>query len=120
MNIVEPILFQARCQPEAPALCAQGRNSINYARLTAQMNNVARRAMACGLKRGDVVALSILTSCSIDASFSALHRWGIVSVSVAMQKPPDGLEDRCRDRQHCLSVRSARATLVPGQFLDRG
>jgi len=92
MNIVEPILFQARCQPEAPALCAQGRDSISYARLTAQMNNVARRAMACGLKRGDIVALSVTDQLLHSIVILGLAQVGIVSVSVAMQKPPEELK----------------------------
>ena len=92
MNIVEPILFQARCQPEAPALCAQGRDSISYGRLTAQMNNVARRAMACGLKPGDLVALSITDQLLHSIVLLGLAQIGIVSVSVAMQKPPEGLK----------------------------
>jgi hypothetical protein len=58
MNIIEPILFQARYQPGAPALCVLGKQVISYAMLRAQMNNVARRAIACGLKRGSIAALS--------------------------------------------------------------
>ena len=92
MNIVEPILFQARCQPEMPALCAQGRDAISYARLTAQMNNVARRAMAFGLKRGDIVALSITDQVLHSIVILGLTQVGVVSVSVAMQKPPEGLK----------------------------
>ena len=46
MNIVEPILFQAKCQPEAPALCAQGKDVIGYARLVVRMSTIARRAMS--------------------------------------------------------------------------
>ena len=49
MNIVEPILYQARRQPETSALCAQGNDVVSYARLAAQMNAIARRAQSFGL-----------------------------------------------------------------------
>jgi acyl-CoA synthetase (AMP-forming)/AMP-acid ligase II len=92
MNIVEPILFQARCQPEAPALCAQGRDFVSYARLVAEMNNVARRAMSFGLKRGDVVALSIDNQLLHSIVILGLTHAGIITLSIAMQKPPSGLK----------------------------
>ena len=59
MNIVEPILFQAKFQPEASALCAPGGDVISYARLVFQMSVIGRRAMSLGLGPGSVVALSI-------------------------------------------------------------
>lgn len=92
MNIVQPILFQAKNQPEAPALCAQGRDVVSYAKLAAQMNSVARRAQAFGLKRGDIVALSINDQLLHSVVILGLTQAGIVPVSVAMQKPPAGLK----------------------------
>ena len=92
MNIVEPILFQAKYQPGAPALCAQGIDVISYERLIAQMNNVARRALAGGLKRGDVAALSIEDPLLHAVLILGLAQVGIVTVSVGMHKPPDGLK----------------------------
>jgi hypothetical protein len=59
MNIVEPIFFQAKLQPGTPALCAQGIDVVSYERLLVQINNIAHRAQANGLSRGNVVALSI-------------------------------------------------------------
>ncbi|HWX82890.1 MAG TPA: class I adenylate-forming enzyme family protein [Xanthobacteraceae bacterium] len=92
MNVVDPILFQAKYQPEAPALCAQGVDVISYARLVAQMNNVARRALASGLKRGSVAALSIEQPMLHAAVILGLTQAGIIPVSVAMYKPPAGLQ----------------------------
>jgi acyl-CoA synthetase (AMP-forming)/AMP-acid ligase II len=92
MNVVDPILFQAKYQPEAPALCAQGVDVISYARLVAQMNNVARRALASGLKRGSVAALSIEQPMLHAAVILGLTQAGIIPVSVAMSKPPAGLQ----------------------------
>ena len=92
MNIVEPILFQAKYQPGAPALCAQGVDVVSYERLIAQMNNVARRALASGLKRGDVAALSIEDPLLHAIAILGLTQVGIVTVSVGMHKPPAGLK----------------------------
>ncbi len=93
MNIVEPILFQARYQPEAPALCAQGIDVVSYSRLVTQMNNIARRAMGHGLKRGDVVLLSINNQPLLHAAvILGLTLVGIVPVSTAGNEPPTGLK----------------------------
>ncbi len=92
MNIVEPILFQARYQPEAPALGAQGNDVISYARLVVQMSTVARRAMSFGLRRGSVVALSIDDPLLHAVAILGLTQVGIVPVSVAGHKPPAGLK----------------------------
>jgi acyl-CoA synthetase (AMP-forming)/AMP-acid ligase II len=92
MNVVDPILFQAKYQPEAPALCAQGIDVVSYARLAAQMNNVARRALSSGLKRGAVAALSIDQPLLHAAVILGLTQAGIIPVSVAMYKPPAGLQ----------------------------
>jgi acyl-CoA synthetase (AMP-forming)/AMP-acid ligase II len=87
MNIVEPILFQARYQPGAPALCVLGKHVISYAQLRSQMNNVARRAVACGLKRGSIAALSTDQPLVEAAIILGLTQAGIVPVSVGMLPP---------------------------------
>jgi acyl-CoA synthetase (AMP-forming)/AMP-acid ligase II len=92
MNIVEPILFQARCQPEATALCAQGNDVVSYARLVVQMSTIARRAMSFGLRPGSVVALSIDEPLLHAVFILGLTQAGIISVSVAGHAPPPGLK----------------------------
>lgn len=92
MNIVEPILFQARCQPEASALCAQGVDVISYAQLAAQMSTVARRALSSGLRPGSIVALSIEEPLLHAVVILGLTQAGIVTVSVAGRRPPSGLK----------------------------
>jgi acyl-coenzyme A synthetase/AMP-(fatty) acid ligase len=92
MNIVEPILFQAKCQPEAPALCSQGNDIISYARLVVQMSTIARRAMSLGVRRGDVVALSIEEPLLHAVTILGLTQAEIISVSVAGHSPPVGLK----------------------------
>src|SRR5215813_4178946 len=92
MNIVEQILFQARYQPGAPALCAQGNDVISYARLVAQMNTVARRALSLGLASGNVVALSLEEPLVHSVFILGLTQIGIIPVSVAGHQPPPGLK----------------------------
>jgi acyl-CoA synthetase (AMP-forming)/AMP-acid ligase II len=92
MNIIDPILFQTKCQPEAPALCAHGADIVSYARLATRMNIVARRAMSVGLKPGNVVALSINDQLLHSIVILGLTQIGIIPVSVAMQRPPPGLK----------------------------
>jgi acyl-CoA synthetase (AMP-forming)/AMP-acid ligase II len=91
MNIVEPILFQARYQPGAPALCVLGKHVVSYAVLRTQMNNVARRAIAYGLKRGSVAAVSTDQPLVEAALILGLTQVGIIPVSVGML-PPAGLK----------------------------
>ena len=95
MNIVEPILFQAKYQPGAPALCVLGKHVISYAVLRAQMNNVARRAIAYGLKRGSIVALSTDQPLLEATLILGLTQDGIVPVSLGIP-PPAGLKRRRR------------------------
>lgn len=92
MNIVEPILFHARRQPEAPALCAQGIDVVSYGRLAAQMNTIAHRAVSFGLKRGSVVALSFDEPLLNAVTILGLTQAGIIPVSVAGYPPPPGLK----------------------------
>ncbi len=92
MNIIEPILFQARYQPGAPALCAQGSDVISYARLVVQMNTIARRALSLGLESGQVVALSLEEPLLHSVFILGLTQVGIVPLSVAGHKPPAGLK----------------------------
>jgi acyl-CoA synthetase (AMP-forming)/AMP-acid ligase II len=91
MNIVEPILFQAKYHPGAPALCELGKNVVSYAALRAQMNNVARRAIASGLKRGSIVAVLTDQPLLESALILGLTQAGIIPVSVGTL-PPAGLK----------------------------
>src|SRR5579859_185338 len=92
MNLIEPILFQAKCQPEAPALCAQGVDVISYGRLVMQMSIIARHALSLGLAPGNVVALSIDEPLLHAVVILGLMQAGMVTVSVAGHPPPSGLK----------------------------
>ncbi len=61
MNIISPILAQARQYPTALAVCtpATAQPYISYGRLAAMINNVAHHAVAVGLKSGDTVAIFV-------------------------------------------------------------
>jgi hypothetical protein len=54
MNIVEPILFQARHDPPAPAMCAPGTalGIVSYARLARFIHSVGHRAVRLGVAPG--------------------------------------------------------------------
>jgi acyl-coenzyme A synthetase/AMP-(fatty) acid ligase len=122
MNIVEPILFQAKHRPGAPALCAQGIDVVSYERLAAQMNNVARRAMAIGLGRGHVVALSVNQPLLHAAVILGLTQVGIIPVSVAMQRPPAGLKIDAvfRDAKYPYAPNAQHLALDPGWLMGDG
>src|SRR4029077_21091751 len=62
MNVVEPILFQARHDPPAPALCAPGSalGLISYARLARFIYNIGHRAVHHGIAPGQVVAIQVM------------------------------------------------------------
>src|SRR6266540_2481648 len=91
MNIVDPILFQCRYQPNAAALCAPGSEIVTYARLEKQINNVARRAKSLGLSRGSVVVLAIIAPLVEAAVILGLSRLGIVPASAGTRKLPEAL-----------------------------
>jgi acyl-CoA synthetase (AMP-forming)/AMP-acid ligase II len=92
MNIVEPILFHAQLQPEAPALCAQGIDVVSYRQLAAQMNAIARRAQSLGLRRGSVAALSFEEPLLHAVVILGLTQVGIATVSVSGHPPSAGLK----------------------------
>jgi acyl-CoA synthetase (AMP-forming)/AMP-acid ligase II len=87
MNILDPILFQARFQPEAPALCVLGRQVISYAVLRHRINSVARRATSHGLKRGDVVLVATDDQMLEATVILGLAQIGVVTISPAMAPP---------------------------------
>jgi acyl-coenzyme A synthetase/AMP-(fatty) acid ligase len=87
MNIVEPILFQARFQPDAPALCVLGKQVVSYAQLRNQMNNVVRRAKSHGLKCGDVVLVAADQPAVEAALILGLAQMGVATMSAGALLP---------------------------------
>jgi acyl-CoA synthetase (AMP-forming)/AMP-acid ligase II len=92
MNIVDPILFHSRHDPEALALCAPGVDLVTYERLQKSINNVARRAIAIGLRPGQIVALFLPQHPVIHAVLIlGLARLGVVTASLSARKLPKSL-----------------------------
>jgi hypothetical protein len=61
MNVVEPILFQARNDPPAPAMCAPGTSLgiISYVRLARFIHSIGHRAIRLGIAPNAVVAIQV-------------------------------------------------------------
>jgi acyl-coenzyme A synthetase/AMP-(fatty) acid ligase len=93
MNIVEPILFQARHNPPAPAMCAPGAelDLISYGRLERFINAIGRHVLGCGVAPGHVVAIQVREHIFHAAIALALANIGVATVSVREPKFPVGL-----------------------------
>jgi acyl-CoA synthetase (AMP-forming)/AMP-acid ligase II len=90
MNIVEPILFQARLNPQGIAICTPGTaaESINYGRLASLTNNIGQAAGSLGLSRGSVVSIDVADRIFHTAIALGLMRVGIVTVSAPVADLP--------------------------------
>jgi hypothetical protein len=93
LNIVDPVLHALRMNPGGLAICAPGAKieSVNYATLVQIINNIGRRALWEGLKRGDVAALSLKDPVLRFTVALALARIGIASVTVPARGLPGTL-----------------------------
>ena len=91
MNVVEPILFQAKHDPPAPAMCAPGTamGVVSYARLARFIHNVGRRAISAGISPGDVVVLQVKDHIFHTALALGLMYIGVATVSVSGALPRD-------------------------------
>jgi acyl-CoA synthetase (AMP-forming)/AMP-acid ligase II len=83
VNIFDAFFFQARQQPTALAICAPGTrfNLVSYGRLESFANNIGRRALAAGLRRGNVVAVFATDPILHWALVLGLGRVGAVTLS---------------------------------------
>ena len=94
MNIVDPILFQCKYNPLAAAISAPGQNMglISYGRLETSINNVGRRAVALGLRRGHIVGILVedrILNAAICLSLAAL---GVATFQSRGFDPPAELQ----------------------------
>jgi len=91
MNVVEPILFQARHDPPAPAICAPDTSLgiISYGRLARFINSVGHRAVRLGIAPTSVVAIQIKDPIFHTAVALGLMQIGAATVSVIAPLPPD-------------------------------
>ena len=90
MNIVEPILFQARHDPPAPAMCAPGTalGVVSYARLARFIHSVGHRAIRAGIAPRNVVAIQVKDHIFHTALALGLMHIGAATVSVGDTFPP--------------------------------
>ena len=93
MNIVDPILYQCRLQPDAPAMYAPHpqHKVLSYGGLAALINNISAHAGFQGLKRGDTVALFVKDPVFHAAIILAAARLGIVTLSGRNPRLPDAI-----------------------------
>ena len=89
MNVVEPILFQAKHDPPAPAMCAPGTamGVVSYARLARFIHNVGRRAISAGISPGDVVVLQVKDHIFHTSLTLGLMYIGVATVSLSGALP---------------------------------
>jgi acyl-coenzyme A synthetase/AMP-(fatty) acid ligase len=94
LNVVDAVLHQARMNPGGLAICAPGAKieSVSYATLARVINNIGRRALWEGLRRGDLVALALKDAVLQFAVALALARVGIVTIT----PPASGLPPTLR------------------------
>lgn len=84
MNVFDAFRCQMRHQPTAPAICAPGTrfNLVSYGRLDAFANNIARRALANGIQRGETIAIRCSDPILHWSLILGLARIGAVTVSI--------------------------------------
>ena len=89
MNVVEPILFQAKHDPPAPALCAPGTaiGVVSYGRLARFIHNVGHRAINAGISAGDVVVIQVKDHIFHTALALGLMRIGTATISISGTLP---------------------------------
>lgn len=90
MNIVDPILFQAKLNPAAPAICVPGavRPLISYGRLARAIHNIGRAALSSGLAKGQVAAIHVKDKIFHAALILGLARIGVVTLSARSHSFP--------------------------------
>ena len=93
MNIVEPIIFQAKINPNSVAICTPGTRMdfVTYAGLARIIDNLGRVALSLGLARGNIVAIYVSDTIFHAALVLALTRLGIIAVSARTPRLPKEL-----------------------------
>src|SRR5262245_42398028 len=91
MNVVEPILFQAKHDPPAPAMCAPGTalGIVSYARLARFIHSVGHRAVRLGVAPGHIVAINVNDHIFHAALALGFMHIGAATVSIGATIPPN-------------------------------
>jgi len=93
MNIVEPIIFQSKINPNNIAICTPGTamDFVTYAGLARIMESVGGVALSLGLARGHIVAIYVSDTIFHAALILGLTRLGIITVSARTPRLPKEL-----------------------------
>src|SRR5262245_1338828 len=93
MNIVEPILFQAKINPNGIAICTPGpaMDFVTYAGLARATDNIGHMALTMGLVPGNSVAIYVSETIFHAALVLGLARLGIATVSARTPRLPKEL-----------------------------
>ena len=119
MNVVDPILFQCRQNPPAVAICAPGTvfNIVSYARLEQFINNIGHRALAAGIRLGNIVAIMVKDHIFHASMALALARIGAATLSVSDLRLPMGLRvDAVITDARALVGNPANLPIIPADF----
>lgn len=119
MNVVDPILFQCRQNPPAAAICAPGTvfNIVSYARLERFINNIGHRALAAGIRPGNIVAIMVKDYIFHASMALALARIGAATLSVSDLRLPMGLRvDAVITDARALVGNPANLPIIPADF----
>ena len=119
MNIVSPILAQARHHPTALAICVPGAPQpfISYGRLASILNNVAHHARKAGLKRGDTIAMFVSDAVLHLVLTLGLMRIGVITISPGMFSIPSELTVSAVLVDATAPSSSARSLVVDRQWM---
>ena len=107
MNILDPIIYQARIRPHAPALISP-RVVVTYAQLVATVDSLASHVRAAGIGPGQVVTVSLPNGTLNVFAMLALARIGAISVGTLKQVPSGLLADYVR-RLRCVAACHSKA-----------
>lgn len=92
MNIVDPILFQCKLNPQTTAIHVPGVGSVTYADLEKFIYNVARNAAKWGIGPRAVVALYVADVIPHAALLFGLMHLGAVPLSLRTASVPEGIK----------------------------
>jgi acyl-CoA synthetase (AMP-forming)/AMP-acid ligase II len=93
MNIVEPILYQCKLNPQTLAISAPGSSvdGVNYATLEKLIHNAAHAALKSGIAPRQVVGVFVRDAILHAALVFGLMRFGAITMSLRSPRVPDGI-----------------------------
>jgi len=86
-TLLEHVADRVQRSPEAPAFVTAKERPTTYSALWSQVREAAGALMACGIRRGDRVALIASPSTSFPVCYLATHMLGAIAVPVDPKMP---------------------------------